>query len=437
MSDVIYVSASQLKLWDDEDGEGCQRAWAYKYIEQKPDPPGPGAITGTRVHKIIECKLLRKPLPDFATKHIIRIADAILATHKIPGYVQPRVEDYYTLERDGFAYRGYIDLMYPIRGKPIMVSDHKTCRTFDYQPSEKQLADDPQAVLYAKAGMEYYSQARADLQWTYGKTQGAPATRLTTCSLDIWRVDEKLETLDKKAQKIADARRNATKALDFRPNYDRCSKFGGCPFIGFCPRDVKGVFGSIFQTKEKRTMPSLTELAQRRKNGARLGLDPEKARKAYDAQERKSTKKKPPPRQVSIEQTHQPVNPPEMPDDDETLENASERVMRGEDAQDVAEEIATKVRAIPKQQIVDLVRENGVHIFSTKRGRTEDYATLRTLKALADEGKIAIDIEGDVVHARKPEAKDRHQEVWMRLACAHSDLELVDSMFDRYRELFG
>ncbi len=40
--------------------EQCQRRWRFRYVERLPDPPGPAALAGTLVHRVLE-RLLAEP----------------------------------------------------------------------------------------------------------------------------------------------------------------------------------------------------------------------------------------------------------------------------------------------------------------------------------------------------------------------------------------
>lgn len=239
------LSVSQALTWmGEEDGAGCQRKWAWRYIERVQVPQHPSAAKGTAVHGVIEGYLIRGEAPetshpDAAAREIATIAANII------GYLPPRssidpamVESTFYLDVEGQLWTGKKDLRIVQGPGNVSVFDHKTCSSFRFAKDAETLRSDPQAALYA---FDEFARdpALEDVGafWNYGQTK--PPFKVRPVAARITRGDVNAPLL--RLRRAADDIRaidslgaGKVRALDLPPNVSQCDAFGGCPYRHLC-----------------------------------------------------------------------------------------------------------------------------------------------------------------------------------------------------------
>jgi hypothetical protein len=173
------VSASQIKLWN-----ACQRAWGYRYLEGKKSPQTDSQRLGTREHELWDAWLSKGEVPDpdevFVTDRGVKYPGKIAraALHLLPPpFSGIECEKEFTLEVDGVRLYGFIDFL-----TMEIVGDHKTTTDFKWAMSAEELAEDIQAIIYAKYFFDTHpSAATVELHWVYTRTTKNPDRGQDSC----------------------------------------------------------------------------------------------------------------------------------------------------------------------------------------------------------------------------------------------------------------
>ena len=340
--EIWRVSASQIKTWND-----CPRKWGFKYIDGLEDPPSKAAILGSKVHAELERYLGGGDIDEASDAGKI----AATALDLLP---EPRedlsVEEEVVFELDGVTFRGFVDLIDPA-GPTIF--DHKTSSDPKrWGLTEETLVDDVQALMYATAGFLRWDLDSVGLQWTYLKTRGTAMATAVRATLSKDETLEKFRTrIHPTALAIVEAADCAESALELSAKPSGCSKFGGCPFSGVCPRTEDQLLESSLGTKTGKETDTMTlKDLLKAKNG-----------------------KKAPPRKNELAQ----ILPPEAKEEKKTDATSDEETaLKGQEA------------------ILDFIKAaGGTATFSKSRAnatREVPFAHGGSLYALGKESKITI-----------------------------------------------
>lgn len=229
MDEDRILSPSQIAAYSPDYG-GCNRKWAWRYIEGIKEPPHPSAEKGTRVHAILEAWLRDGvPIPDTEEGQIAMAGVPYLP----PPGKHNDVEQAIFLKSDVASYRGLIDLSYVENGVRV-VHDHKTTSDFGWAKSEKDLLTDPQGVIYSAEAMSRYEVREVKLKWLYLRTKGARRA-LPVIQPMVWsQAVDGMGIMDGHAAEMLGHHRSGRRALDLEPNPEACSAYGGCPHIARC-----------------------------------------------------------------------------------------------------------------------------------------------------------------------------------------------------------
>ncbi len=242
---ALLLSATQINSWRD-----CQRLWGWKYIARLQTPQSPAALLGDEVDSGQLQPYLRDGRPFDFTKDSGYIAASILAylpPSQHPGLEVQRkfVMASPSFETTPFGYQGFVDLWLPKGGMPgiddgPVVSDFKTTSDFKWAKTEKTLATDVQANLYAMNALLETGERKVNLVWLYMRTRGARAAKRVHLRVDADHVAEQFGRIDETGQTIFKTRKasvdeDAEKyVLALEPNAETCDKYGGCPFRDRC-----------------------------------------------------------------------------------------------------------------------------------------------------------------------------------------------------------
>lgn len=269
VTDLIPLSATQIKAWDDGEGGGCPTQWAGTYLAKFPRAESGGTNAGSKVHGHLE-RYLRDGtgIPSGETyvyggkTYMVGACAAAMTKHLPPAGSVPaaNVERQFSFviidPRNGarYRFRGGIDLYHDriVRlndGNEVRtcdVYDHKSTRSSQYVPSVAKLQRDVQVAMYAivhfleRAGLEEYIFGQGNpyddvkCQWTYGYTSdGGTTVRRFTMSRKAAE-DVFLEKIFPVAEKIYAAYRDAKPWRDHERNLSACSAYGGCARLQDC-----------------------------------------------------------------------------------------------------------------------------------------------------------------------------------------------------------
>lgn len=246
-------SASQITVF-----ERCQAKWGWKYIDYVPDPSGPWAELGKKVHAHIERWLRDGTAPDTTCK-----AGEITmsALHLLPAPRTAVVEEEFALLIAGHRFRGFIDAYVP-----GCIYDHKTTGDLGRAKTPEQLRDDVQATLYAAVRLAAEKAESIELQWTYIRTRGS--RKAVPVRLRVTR-DEITPRLVRTCASVAamtEILKSGTKTADLPKNLNACEDFGGCPYAERCltPTEKKRMLSPMTQVSFEQMIADL----QARSNGA-------------------------------------------------------------------------------------------------------------------------------------------------------------------------
>lgn len=213
------LSASQFSTWF-----SCKRKWAFQYLLKIQVPEGKALSTGLRTHKELEewLKASTPPGP---------ILEPGLVHFPEPNAPELRVESYFSWR----GWRGFKDAEVPGR-----VFDLKTCRTFSYKLTKKQLSNNIQGIVYAAEHMDRYGTDEVELHWVYCRTEGEPEAKLVKISLTREDANAKFKIIQEHAEELIRTREECPEdeieayVLSLEPNPRTCSAYGGCPFQSRC-----------------------------------------------------------------------------------------------------------------------------------------------------------------------------------------------------------
>lgn len=283
---MIRYSASQLQNYDDEDPDGCPRRWYFKSIAKIPEPQRAGAELGTQTHLVLErhfgagVEIPTKTKPG-------KIAASGLHLLPDPGAYKFQVEKKFRLRLFGVEFVGLIDMCWFDEHASLHVLDHKTSKNPEqYGLSSEDLLTNIQAILYAKASIAEFKLDEVDLHWIYYATQGKRRAFESSARLVTRDVDNGLVKVERLVEKM-NRDRTCKQANDVTPNFGACGAYGGCHYgkIGVCERSPMQRLASGFQKAGQ-------EMGLKDKIKKKPGLNPAKARKAYDEEEKQAPKKK-------------------------------------------------------------------------------------------------------------------------------------------------
>ena len=233
---TVWFSASQVSTYRD-----CARKWAWRYLAGLKAPQSASQALGTEVDDEQIQPYLREGRPLDFTRPSGEIAQALLPLLPPPPVPAENVQKQFRIESadSSFGFLGYIDVFQP--GPVPTVTDTKTCGSFDWIRTPKELETDVQAQLYAVATFLETGAPAVDLEWLYTRTRGAKAARRVHVRVTPEHASAQYDGIHVTAEEMLAVRRAAAEAGDTRdyvlslpPTTDSCSKYGGCPYQHEC-----------------------------------------------------------------------------------------------------------------------------------------------------------------------------------------------------------
>lgn len=221
-----HVSASQITTFRD-----CPRKWYFNKIVGLETPSTPATELGSAVHQVLE-NYLRDGV-DFPSTEAGEIARS--GAHLLPDDQHVEIElslDEMPLADSPIKVAGFIDALYPQRHQ---ILDHKTSSNKRYTKTRRELRENVQLILYARAYIDRAVDAESVLlTHIYYGTRSRWSKRVEV-SLTRAEILEKWATI---RADIEEMMRVSTlpNAGEVSPNRATCDKYGGCPFAGKCFR---------------------------------------------------------------------------------------------------------------------------------------------------------------------------------------------------------
>ena len=225
MSSMKYVSASQITTFSD-----CPRKWYLNKIVGLESPSSPSTELGSAVHEILE-QYLRDGVvfPETKEGQIAKSGLIHLPSHREQLEIEVSLVDM-PLTDSPVEVRGFVDV---IRPRAHEIIDHKTSSNKKYTKTKRELKQNVQLILYARAYLERVPECdEVQLTHIYYGTKTRWAKRVSV-KLSRANVLEQWDTIKSTIHKMMN-HSDAENASLVPPNYDSCDKYGGCPFAGQC-----------------------------------------------------------------------------------------------------------------------------------------------------------------------------------------------------------
>lgn len=207
--------------------EGCQRKWAFKYLSKKPDPAGPAAAAGKKLHTYLEQYLTKGDIPFGDDQESVTARAMIKHLQAIAPYPQKRVEEPFTFEFEGLKWRGIKDLVFR-DGNTLVLHDHKSTSKLEWAKTKEDLLSDVQSIIYARHGFEEADEVR--LEWLYGTREPKPAILPVLVDITYDQVLAALPPIIAAGKRILELYEEKPDPNTLEPNLLMCKAFNDCPF---------------------------------------------------------------------------------------------------------------------------------------------------------------------------------------------------------------
>ena len=286
---IPYVSASQITTFRD-----CARKWYFNKVVGISTPSTPATELGSAVHEALE-NYLRDGVA-FDESEAGGIAQS--GAHLLPDDANVEIElslESMPLTDSPVEVRGFVDAIYPTRHH---ILDHKTSSNKKYTKTQRELRENVQLILYARAYLERAPDAdEVTLTHVYYGTRSRWSKRVDV-TLTRDEILEKWSRIRTEIEAMITAS-DAPNASEVSPNRDACSKYGGCPFAGQCFRAHRYV--------PKNAEPTNTTTQQTTTNGAQNMTPEERMRALGLAPAKQITQKQPTPTTAPIQKQPAPT----------------------------------------------------------------------------------------------------------------------------------
>ena len=317
---TVRVSPSQIQL-----ASLCWRKWAFAYILGLRESETWQLALGTFVHSLLEAYLDDGTVPDpnqtwthegtprtfYPGKIALNMMPAGIFPAPGIGHVEHRFEyddgrgilwngllDWHTFNPDAPAAEFESVAGHEERGL-IVVIDHKTSSdprrwgklgdddSDDDEYEERQLHNDVQAIVYARAMLDKYGPANVVAHWNYGSTKGvASHSRVATTRYVPGEVYALFENRVRPvATEIRRLRLLNADPLSLDPNPDACSAYHKqCPHVDTCNLTTAQRIGNIVMGN-----PLVDSLIQQAANAGAAPVETPEARVAEVVEETAQT----------------------------------------------------------------------------------------------------------------------------------------------------
>tara|TARA_Y100000114_G_scaffold146987_1_gene158284 strand:+ start:2675 stop:3757 length:1083 start_codon:yes stop_codon:yes gene_type:complete len=223
---IKHVSASQITTYQD-----CPRKWYLNKIAGLETPSTSATQLGGEVHELLENYLRHGvDIPADTDAGAIALSGIKHLPTTRPIEVELSLADDMPLNDSPVLVRGFVDLIVPSEHHII---DHKTSSNKRYTKTKRELRQNVQLILYARAYLDRAPDCdEVTLTHIYYGTKSRWSKRVT---VSLTR-DEILNQWASIRQVITEMMETSTHdhAGDAAPNYDACKKYGGCPFVSEC-----------------------------------------------------------------------------------------------------------------------------------------------------------------------------------------------------------
>jgi len=227
---IPHVSASQITTFRD-----CARKWYLQKIVKLPSPSTAATKLGGEVHEQLE-NWLRDGAPfSEGLAGDIAKSGAHLVPLDRPIEIELSLDKSLPIHDSPVRVLGFIDALYPGSGR---ILDHKTSSNKKYTKTPRELAQNVQLMLYAKAFLDHTQHQNVHLTHVYYGTRGAAWSKRVDVTVTRAHVEKQWVSIRAsiEAMLVVSQAPNAGAVI---PTYTACDKYGGCPYAGECFRADK------------------------------------------------------------------------------------------------------------------------------------------------------------------------------------------------------
>lgn len=224
------MSASQITTFRD-----CARKWYLQKIVKLPSPSTAATQLGGEVHEQLE-KWLRdgEPFSDGLAGDIAKSGAHLVPTDR-PIEIELSLDEALPIRDSPVKVLGFIDALYPQSGR---ILDHKTSSNKKYTKTPRELAQNVQLMLYAKAFLDHSQHQHVALTHVYYGTRGAAWAKRVDATVTRAHVESQWASIRASIEAMLVVS-EAPHAGAVIPTYTSCDKYGGCPYAGECFRADK------------------------------------------------------------------------------------------------------------------------------------------------------------------------------------------------------
>lgn len=261
---ISYVSASQITTFRD-----CPRKWYFNKIVGIETPSTAATELGSAVHAALEDYLVAGgELPDSEAGQI-----AASGLHLLPrGRVEVEVSLADMPLRDSpVDVVGFVDAIYPDAHHLL---DHKTSSNQRYTKTPRELKQNIQLLLYARAYLDRCDAEKVTLTHVYYGTRSRWSKRVDVEVSREW-VLERWEEIKREIKHMMTTSDAAT-ARDVAPNREACDKYGGCPFRAQCFRAASYTPQKTNTTQREKRETQMKQTPEQRMLELGLALPPKR-----------------------------------------------------------------------------------------------------------------------------------------------------------------
>lgn len=238
MRTEFFSSPSQVSTY-----ELCPRKWAWRNIDGIEAPPNKSAEFGLKTHKLLE-KWLRARVPPGGGREA-KLAQVMLAHLPPPHLIDPQNVELETAIKIGDVnFAIVIDLWMPELEVPT-VYDHKTTKSFNWALTPDAMPDDVQATMYSAWAFVKTGASQVAVQWTYGKSEGAPDVHPVKRTFLRQDVEERVKKSIRSAHEMRVIQESGCTAIEVPYDATGCEAFGGCPYQSLCNLSARDKLASI------------------------------------------------------------------------------------------------------------------------------------------------------------------------------------------------
>ncbi|MFG0245704.1 MAG: PD-(D/E)XK nuclease family protein [Phycisphaerales bacterium JB052] len=268
-----HISASQLKMF-----MLCRRKWFYRYVLGLKQPHRAYLDFGKILHKAAEDYVMGKITIEQIENDLAR---RLVGNMEKKGLLPEPGSPHVSVERStskhgpsmaGLPIKGFVDLVVAKPGEVIELTDYKTCKNWDFVPTEDEIRKDVQAIMYSRwatiaCNVPPGPPSRVVVRFRFiycNKSNGDIRPVETELEFDyICKMYKELEATAAEMLEVAQQQ-----IVDVPATRSACGAFGGCHAFATChhlpSNSGDSIMGKMFKKGKKGSMSLKEALAAKR-----------------------------------------------------------------------------------------------------------------------------------------------------------------------------